>query len=184
MSGTRTLQRRSRSLKFTQVQSTRLDSCFSPRCPTFINPPDLGDHCRFRVHLNRASSRPQITSSPCLLATLGHPISSPKLASPLRSVFARHFTSFKLAPQNRLSLISRHLDHRPQLELNTPFTTERLSSPADDLPYSPARHFSTTPPTKHNKQTTMSTQAPHPALLIPGPIEFDDEVLQSMSHYR
>ncbi|RJE19792.1 Aminotransferase [Aspergillus sclerotialis] len=29
----------------------------------------------------------------------------------------------------------------------------------------------------------MSSQAPHPTLLIPGPIEFDDEVLQSMSHY-
>ncbi|TKA64453.1 hypothetical protein B0A49_07231 [Cryomyces minteri] len=29
----------------------------------------------------------------------------------------------------------------------------------------------------------MSTQAPHPALLIPGPIEFDDQVLQAMSHY-
>ena len=29
----------------------------------------------------------------------------------------------------------------------------------------------------------MSNQAPHPALLIPGPIEFDDQVLQSMSHY-
>ncbi|KAI9701467.1 MAG: hypothetical protein M1836_001522 [Candelina mexicana] len=29
----------------------------------------------------------------------------------------------------------------------------------------------------------MSTQPEHPALLIPGPIEFDDEVLQAMSHY-
>lgn len=29
----------------------------------------------------------------------------------------------------------------------------------------------------------MSNQPSHPALLIPGPIEFDDEVLQSMSHY-
>ncbi|KAF2209017.1 hypothetical protein CERZMDRAFT_114165 [Cercospora zeae-maydis SCOH1-5] len=29
----------------------------------------------------------------------------------------------------------------------------------------------------------MSSQPPHPALLIPGPIEFDDAVLQSMSHY-
>lgn len=30
----------------------------------------------------------------------------------------------------------------------------------------------------------MSNQPSHPALLIPGPIEFDDAVLQSMSHYR
>ncbi|CAG7966332.1 unnamed protein product [Penicillium olsonii] len=29
----------------------------------------------------------------------------------------------------------------------------------------------------------MSAQAPHNTLLIPGPIEFDDAVLQSMSHY-
>ncbi|TKA22170.1 hypothetical protein B0A50_08336 [Salinomyces thailandicus] len=29
----------------------------------------------------------------------------------------------------------------------------------------------------------MSSQAPHPTLLIPGPIEFDDAVLNSMSHY-
>ncbi|KAF2004863.1 PLP-dependent transferase [Amniculicola lignicola CBS 123094] len=29
----------------------------------------------------------------------------------------------------------------------------------------------------------MSSQPPHATLLIPGPIEFDDEVLQSMSHY-
>ncbi|MCJ1229991.1 hypothetical protein MMC12_006662 [Toensbergia leucococca] len=29
----------------------------------------------------------------------------------------------------------------------------------------------------------MSNQPEHPALLIPGPIEFDDAVLQSMSHY-
>ncbi len=30
----------------------------------------------------------------------------------------------------------------------------------------------------------MSSQPEHPTLLIPGPVEFDDEVLQSMSHYR
>ncbi len=29
----------------------------------------------------------------------------------------------------------------------------------------------------------MSSQPPHPALLIPGPIEFDDAVLESMSHF-
>lgn len=29
----------------------------------------------------------------------------------------------------------------------------------------------------------MSKQAPHPALMIPGPVEFDDAVLESMSHY-
>ncbi|KAF4584407.1 Alanine--glyoxylate aminotransferase 1 [Ophiocordyceps camponoti-floridani] len=29
----------------------------------------------------------------------------------------------------------------------------------------------------------MSSQPAHPTLLIPGPVEFDDDVLQSMSHY-
>ena len=35
-----------------------------------------------------------------------------------------------------------------------------------------------------DKALKMSSQAEHPTLLIPGPIEFDDAVLQSMSHYR
>lgn len=35
-----------------------------------------------------------------------------------------------------------------------------------------------------NKHSKMSSQPEHPTLLIPGPIEFDDAVLQSMSHYR
>lgn len=30
----------------------------------------------------------------------------------------------------------------------------------------------------------MSNQEPHATLLIPGPIEFDDEVLKTMSHFR
>lgn len=30
----------------------------------------------------------------------------------------------------------------------------------------------------------MSSQPEHPALLIPGPIEFDDAVLQAMGHFR
>lgn len=30
----------------------------------------------------------------------------------------------------------------------------------------------------------MASQTDHPTLLIPGPIEFDDAVLKSMSHYR
>jgi len=73
-------------------------------------------------------------------------------------------------PSSRLSLISRHLvDQQP---LNTPYSTERLPSTIDTslLPRIPAR--------------TMSSQPEHPTLLIPGPIEFDDAVLHSMSHYR
>jgi alanine-glyoxylate transaminase/serine-glyoxylate transaminase/serine-pyruvate transaminase len=38
-------------------------------------------------------------------------------------------------------------------------------------------------PQKENT-VKMSSQPSHPALMIPGPVEFDDEVLQAMSHYR
>lgn len=86
----------------------------------------------------------------------------------------------------RLSLISRHLDQQlPLPELNTPFSTERNSTGSDDLVYNPVDRSldpSTNSPSEH-PSPTMSSQAPHPTLLIPGPIEFDDAVLQSMSHY-
>lgn len=90
----------------------------------------------------------------------------------------------KLAPtstQQRLSLISRHLDQRlPLPELNTPFSTERNSLAPDDVEYKP---IDRSIPASATKSPTMSTQPPHNTLLIPGPIEFDDAVLQSMSHY-
>lgn len=38
--------------------------------------------------------------------------------------------------------------------------------------------------TLSTSQPKMSSQPEHPTLLIPGPIEFDDAVLQSMSHFR
>ena len=75
-------------------------------------------------------------------------------------------------PPARLSLISRHL--APEYPINTPYTVERLPSNIDTslLP-------------KIRIQTrNMSSQPEHATLLIPGPIEFDDAVLQSMSHYR
>ncbi|KAJ6140852.1 Pyridoxal phosphate-dependent transferase major region subdomain 2 [Penicillium chrysogenum] len=85
--------------------------------------------------------------------------------------------------KERLSLISRHLDQRlPLPDLNTPFSTERDSLSSDDVEYKPIdRSILPSPPPESNP--TMSAQAPHNTLLIPGPIEFDDAVLQSMSHY-
>ena len=91
------------------------------------------------------------------------------------------------AASARLSLISRHLDQRlPLPALNTPFSTERISVDPDDIEYKPLqrsrlgqkRNLSTS-----NSPPKMSSQAAHNTLLIPGPIEFDDAVLQSMSHY-
>jgi len=67
-------------------------------------------------------------------------------------------------------------------DLNTPFSTERDSLAPDDLEYKPIdRSIPPSPPPE--PQPNMSIQAPHNTLLIPGPIEFDDAVLQSMSHY-
>ncbi|RAK73893.1 alanine--glyoxylate transaminase, partial [Aspergillus fijiensis CBS 313.89] len=95
--------------------------------------------------------------------------------------------------QQRLSLISRHLDQRlPLPELNTPFSTERNSLAPDDLEYKPIDRsvpssIPSSPTTPSSPSSSpppkMSSQAPHNTLLIPGPIEFDDAVLQSMSHY-
>ncbi|POR31734.1 Alanine--glyoxylate aminotransferase 1, partial [Tolypocladium paradoxum] len=39
------------------------------------------------------------------------------------------------------------------------------------------------PQSRRRPLSTMSSQTPHPTLLIPGPIEFDDAVLHSMGHY-
>jgi hypothetical protein len=84
------------------------------------------------------------------------------------------YPAIKLAPPlARLSLISRHLDPRPSIPFNTPYSIERIFS----NPSTHSRLFSSDTP-------KMSSQPNHPTLLIPGPIEFDDAVLQSMSHYR
>ena len=70
------------------------------------------------------------------------------------------------------------------MEINTPFSTERQAGRQDDLDYTPIQRdppISALPP---DPKVTMSNQAEHPALMIPGPIEFDDVVLQSMGHFR
>jgi hypothetical protein len=92
-------------------------------------------------------------------------------------------TKIKLAqaphdgPSSRLSLISRHLQQQPLHPLNTPFSIQKASIPHSQIRRLTAALTSTEP-------VKMSSQPPHPALLIPGPVEFDDAVLQSMSHYR
>lgn len=82
----------------------------------------------------------------------------------------------------RLSLISRHFDQRlPLPELHTPFSSERQSLEPDDVEYKPIDR--PLPASLATQRNIMSSQAAHNTLLIPGPIEFDDAVLQSMSHY-
>lgn len=89
---------------------------------------------------------------------------------------------------SRLNQLSRHFHQPPPYEINTPYSTERQSTPEGEFDdplvdqqgapphqvYEPSR-----PP-----PTTMSSQPPHPPVLVPGPVEYDDEVLKSMSHFR
>ncbi|KAK4549825.1 hypothetical protein LTR36_005126 [Oleoguttula mirabilis] len=143
------------------------------------------------------------TAIPAHLAQSHHVIT---LAAPLllrRLLVRTPPPAFKLAPpRERLSLISRHLHtNNAHVPLNTPFSIERDSSPSDDIEWTPIqkdvqqqtqkRAFGTQTASLQIEEKKdeppvvkkMSQQAPHPALLIPGPIEFDDAVLQSMSHY-
>ncbi|KAI0378240.1 alanine--glyoxylate aminotransferase [Hypomontagnella monticulosa] len=74
-------------------------------------------------------------------------------------------------PAARVSIISRHLLGGAQSPTNPNIPISiSLSSPQ-------SRSFSS------STTANMSSQPEHPTLLIPGPIEFDDAVLQSMSHY-
>ncbi|KAI1438659.1 alanine--glyoxylate aminotransferase [Xylaria sp. CBS 124048] len=69
-------------------------------------------------------------------------------------------------PALRLASISQHLAAQSQ-----------SSASASSLSVNQSRSLSGSSVSK------MSSQPSHPTLLIPGPIEFDDAVLQSMSHY-
>jgi hypothetical protein len=69
---------------------------------------------------------------------------------------------------DRISLVSGHLSRQT--------SSYNAASPAPSSS-TQARPLSTT-------TANMSSQPEHATLLIPGPIEFDDEVLKSMGHYR
>ncbi|KAF2673265.1 purine catabolism protein pucG, partial [Microthyrium microscopicum] len=110
----------------------------------------------------------------------------------------------------RLNLFARHLASRPVFELNTPFSIERSTSSDDDaeissdqsrsilqqkisdkkpkVPKDPVKDIVTElskPIAASEKKTIakMSFQEPHPALLIPGPIEIDDDVARTMGFH-
>ena len=136
-----------------------------------------------------------------LFPTNRHPLLSPKpdpadILDPSRPHRARH----------RLGLFASHLANtqKPVLELNTPFSVERASSAQDHAAIiaDESRKILEAQTIKtlkeldkqDKKQTieeeavqkkppSMSKQEPHATVLIPGPIEFDDAVLQSMSHF-
>lgn len=106
------------------------------------------------------------TSKPLGIVPQGFPSSTVKLACVRLSVRrALEGMPRKVAvdyPSSaRISLVSRHL-HPENSSLSSTLTSQN----------------------QIRKSSTMSCQPEHPTLLIPGPIEFDDAVLQSMSHYR
>ncbi|KAF2625284.1 PLP-dependent transferase [Macroventuria anomochaeta] len=97
----------------------------------------------------------------------------------------------RAAANSRLNQLSKHLDSKPFFELNTPFSTERSGHLEDaqgnriqrNKPQELKKPEPEQLPKKEQPPKMASSQAPHPALMIPGPIEFDDEVLKSMSFY-
>ncbi|KAK0389827.1 hypothetical protein NLU13_3400 [Sarocladium strictum] len=78
-------------------------------------------------------------------------------------------------PSSRIALVAQHLSSAPSLT-----TAARAVSASSSSPSTFSR--SSSQPVSRSL-ATMSSQPEHPTLLIPGPIEFDDAVLNSMSHY-
>ncbi|KAI0479056.1 alanine--glyoxylate aminotransferase [Xylariaceae sp. FL0804] len=76
-----------------------------------------------------------------------------------------HLSSATSGPASRISIISQHLAGARSSALLSSSTSHQN------------RHLSS------SQSSSMSSQPSHPTLLIPGPVEFDDAVLQSMSHF-
>lgn len=117
---------------------------------------------------------------------IAQPMASPKqdrqYSSTLNSRDRRATTSHSSTPQSRLSLISRHLQDANTLQLNTPYSTQRQSVSEEDCD-------APLPQQKQDQQpkqssATMSSQKEHPTVLIPGPIEYSDQVLDAMGTFR
>ncbi|KAI9643787.1 hypothetical protein NHQ30_007137 [Ciborinia camelliae] len=87
-----------------------------------------------------------------------------------------------VAPQARLSALARHLINRPDI-LDASFQNSIPPSTSTSTSTSTSRRRLCSITNVEDIHYTMSNQPAHPTLLIPGPIEFDDAVLQSMSHY-
>lgn len=103
------------------------------------------------------------------------PTPTPRIMAPPH----RHITDGSSSPSvHRLAGIAGHLTassaSRPTSTYSSPSSTPSIST-------SNSRSLHTT---SASSSPNMSSQPDHPTLLIPGPIEFDDAVLNSMSHYR
>lgn len=120
------------------------------------------------------------------LTPIAQPMASPKQdrqysSNNLNSRDRRATTSSHSTPQSRLSLISRHLQDTNTLQLNTPYSTERQSISEQDFDAPPPQQKQEPP---KQPSPTMSSQKEHPTVLIPGPIEYSDQVLDAMGTFR
>lgn len=113
---------------------------------------------------------------PCVGRSIANRAFPDRLSFSDRRIYPAFFMVDK-APQERLSVISKHLESRPQIPITTPYSVGGNSSRHPQIRISSSNLQSL-------EKSKMSNQPEHPALLIPGPIEFDDAVLQSMSHFR
>ena len=109
----------------------------------------------------------------------------------------RHSSS--VTANSRLSQISRHLSQTPAYDINTPYSTERQSiaeenfddpihlnqPPTDSTTFlsGPEEELGQEPQDTRRSSANMSSQAPHPSVMIPGPVEYDDDVLKAMGHF-
>jgi hypothetical protein len=71
---------------------------------------------------------------------------------------------------------------RPSVTLSAPSANPRLGLLQRHL--APTFTSPSIPSPQHQSTAKMSSQAAHATLLIPGPIEFHDDVLNSMAHHR
>jgi hypothetical protein len=81
-----------------------------------------------------------------------------------------------IADESR-DILRKQIEHLRQKEKDSAEKAETLKAKAEEDRQKEVQEQKETP-------IDMSLQEPHPALLIPGPIEFEDAVLKSMSHFR
>ena len=128
-------------------------------------------------------------------------LSSPEIAAKVPSTIV-HLQTVTLLPLARMRLpiprtcirsaimegMPRNM--KPRVAFGNPSPSSSFSTTSSDRISLVSQHLNSTQTNPNPIQTqsralsNMSSQPEHPALLIPGPIEFDDAVLQSMSHYR
>ena len=146
------------------------------------------------VHPAQDSTRLRVsTACPLLMQALfvrrSRSASSPgPLVSGRRSALLRATGGARLLHIPSVIAVSPLVFHKPRTNIPLPTKPGGISHCLSSISIPPK---ALSPPSAQERRLStshpipiMSSQPEHPTLLIPGPIEFDDAVLQSMSHYR